>query len=117
MNLIAKVGRKRGYDVIVQEFPEDCVVASQPGCLCAREARCADIVILGRHFGAYRALEFLEEQIKAGCRLEIKNKLVICSTYDEKEEAKAKELGVKIFYLPFSLKDLDDWLAECEGRS
>lgn len=115
-NLLAKAGHRRGYDVIVQDFPKECIVASQPGCPCTKEAQCADIVILGRHFGIYRALEFLDEQIKAGCRLSVKNKLVICSSYDEKEEEKAKALGVKVFYLPFSLKDLDAWLSECEGR-
>lgn len=116
MNLIAKVGRRRGYEVIAREFPQQCVVATHPGCACTKEARCADIVILGRHFGAYRALEFLEAQKRAGCRLSTRNKLIVCSTYDEQEEARAKQLSVEIFYLPFALKDLEAWLDACEAR-
>ncbi|MBI5873074.1 MAG: hypothetical protein HZB36_02905 [Candidatus Omnitrophica bacterium] len=115
-NLLLKLAKKRGYEALAFKYPETCVVTTDPGCMCIKEHRCADMMILGRHFLSLKALDFLGCQSKSGCRVPFENKLIISSTYDEMEEQKGKDLGVKMLYMPFVFKELDDWFDECEKR-
>lgn len=115
-NLLLKFARNRGYEVSVFSYPEACDAVSGPDCKCAKVNRCADIMVLGRHFSSLKALDLLENQSRAGCRLSIKNKLLIFSTYDEEEAERGKALGVKMLHMPFAFKELNDWFDECEER-
>ncbi len=116
-NFLKKFMQKRGYDVATFPAPEHCPnFSSSEPCLCTAEKRCADIVILGRHLSGVKTFDLLDRQNKGKCKLTIKNKLVIASTFDEADDKHAKELGANIMYMPFSISDLNDWLDGCEER-
>jgi hypothetical protein len=115
LRLLAKVASKKGYDVVAQPWSKDCVVVASPGGACTRKERCADIFICGRHFGPYKGFDFLQAQVKAGCRLTMENKLVLCSIFDAADARRAEELGVKMMHLSFAVKELSAWLAEREN--
>ncbi|GEM_PF-5272978 len=116
-HLLKKALEKRGYDISVYGKPERCSNYAVAGVkICTSAYRCADIVIIGRHIAEVRSLDFIERQIKGKCKIPLENKLVISSTYDEKDTAKAQSLGVRIMYMPFSLAELNKWLDECEER-
>jgi len=115
-NLLVKMAQKRGYEVSAFPYPNECNAIGSPDCKCTRDKRCADMMVLGRHFLTLRALDLLECQSKAGCHLPVKNKLLIFSTYDEKEEQRGKALGVKMLHMPFAINELNDWFDGCEKR-
>jgi hypothetical protein len=115
-NLLLKVAKKRGYEALAFKYPDTCVVTTDPGCMCIKDRRCADMMILGRHFSSLKALDFVECQSKSGCRVPIENKLIISSSYDATEEQRGEALGVKMLQMPFVFKELDDWFDECEKR-
>lgn len=116
-NLLKKALEKRGYDISVYVKPERCSnYAVAEFRLCTSAHRCADIVIMGRHLVDIRSLDLIERQIKGKCKIPLENKLIIASTFDEKDTAKAELLGVSIMCMPFSLAELNKWLDGCEER-
>lgn len=117
--LFRKVLSRRGYEVLTfaaYEFPEKCSIFQHLAELCTKDNRCADMVILSRHILGLRAIDFLEEQARKGCRLTPKNKLIIASSYEAKEEERVNKLGASIMYMPLVLEDLNEWLDACEKR-
>lgn len=116
-NLLKKVLEKRGYDITVYIKPERCTnYAVSVFRFCLSAHACADIVIMGRHIAEFRSLDFIERQIKGKCKVPLENKLVIASTFDEIDTARAKALGVCIMHMPFTLAELHKWLDGCEER-
>jgi CheY-like chemotaxis protein len=116
-NVLKKILEKRGYEVSTYDALEQCPnFASPESHDCVKEKRCADIVIMGRHMYEVRAFDFLERQAQGKCKLPMANKLIISSIFEELDDARAKELGVTIMYLPFSVAALEKWLDGCEER-
>jgi len=108
---------KRGYDITVYVKPEHCTVyAAQESRPCSSSARCADIVIMGRHIVEIRSLDLIESQMKGKCKIPLENKLVIASAFDEIDAKRAKALGVSIMNMPFTLAELNKWFDGCEER-
>ncbi len=114
---LVKLSQKRGYEVSSYAYPEECPALDDPkSCICTKTKSCADILILGRHFSTFKALDFLEAQIKAGCKLTIKNKLVLVSSFEPDDNKRARDIGVKMLHMPVSFNELNAWLDECEER-
>lgn len=116
-NLLKKALDKRGYDITVYIKPERCVnYAVSEFRLCSSARACADIIIIGRHIADISSLDFIERQIKGKCKVPLENKLIIASTFDEIDTARATALGVRIMHMPFTLAELHKWLDGCEER-
>ena len=81
--LLAKVLAAHDYNVYFCDYPKDCLVLlGKKDCICTRESRCADIVILWSCMHGLRATDVLKSQLEGGCKLTIKNKIILCSTSD-----------------------------------
>lgn len=116
-NFLHKFLGKCGYDVYSFVTFDRCPnFRSYNFCMCPTEGLCADILILGRHMNNVNAFDLIEKQSSGQCKLMVKNKLVIASTYDKKDAERAKVLGVEVAWMPFAIDKLNQWLDECEER-
>jgi len=61
-------------------------------------------------------LEFIENQIRHGCKAIEKNKALMSGKWTDTELIQAKRLGCKTFEKPFKTSELLSWLDECEKR-
>ena len=102
----------RGYEVFTFPHPASCPLSEEEICPCSHKETCADVILSDLNMPVKKGLDFLEEQIKKGCRCE---HFALISGYFSKEDVtKAKSLGIEIFHKPFTLKQIIDWLDPIE---
>jgi hypothetical protein len=61
---------------------------------------------------AVKGLDFLENQLKKGCK--IRRMALLSGTWTDSELQAAKRIGCKTFDKPFTLAEINDWLDQCE---
>ena len=57
-------------------------------------------------------IDFLEEQIKKGCKC--KHLALMSGNFSDEDISRAKSLGANIFKKPFKLKEITNWLDQIE---
>jgi len=102
----------RGYEVFTFPHPGTCPLTEEELCPCSVEETCADLILSDMNMPIKNGLEFLEEQIKKGCRC--KYFALMSGTFTDEEFSKAKSLGIKIFKKPFALTEIINWLNQIE---
>lgn len=103
----------RGYQVIAYGAPVFCPASGgQKGC----ENPCGDILITDYKMQEMSGLELLQEQMKLGCKIPVKNRAVISGYIDDEVKVIFDEMGCACFDKPFSFTELKKWLGECEER-
>ena len=102
----------RGYEVFTFPHPGTCPLSEEELCPCSIEETCADLILSDVNMPIKSGLEFLEEQIKKGCRC--KHFALMSGTFTHEGLSKAKSLGVKIFKKPFALTEIINWLNQIE---
>jgi DNA-binding response OmpR family regulator len=110
--LIRLILERRGYEVIAFEDPAECPLVHSHVCVCGPNEVCADVLISDVNMLQISGLQFVESQRKKGCKLE--RIAFMSGTWDEAALEQARRLGCKVFHKPFNIKELNDWLAECE---
>ena len=73
---------------------------------------CADVILSDVNMPIKKGIDFLEEQIKKGCRC--KHFALMSGEFSEEDVSKAKSLGIKIFKKPFKLAQIINWLDQIE---
>ena len=102
----------RGYEVFTFPHPGACPLSKEELCRCSIEETCADLILSDVNMPIKNGLEFLEEQIKKGCRC--KHFALMSGSFTDEEFYEAKSLGIKIFKKPFSVTEIINWLNEIE---
>jgi DNA-binding NtrC family response regulator len=98
----------RGYEVFTFPNPTLCPISKEEVCPCGDEKACSDIILSDVNMPVKNGLEFLEEQIKKGCKC---NHIALMSgAFTDESVFKAKSLGVKIFKKPFKITEIINWL-------
>ena len=110
MEILARILERRGYEVVAFRDPSTCPLYSGGACFSA----CADILITDLRMPNVSGLEFLDHQFKQGCS--IRNVALMSGAWSFEDIHRAEKLGCRVFKKPFNVKDLDDWLDECEKR-
>jgi hypothetical protein len=59
-------------------------------------------------------LEFVENQIKKGCK--VKNVALISGAWSESDLEYTQRLGCQPFHKPFTIDEINEWLDECENK-
>jgi DNA-binding response OmpR family regulator len=102
----------RKYEVFTFPNPKSCALCDIHSCNCPVQHACADIIISDLNMPFVKGLDFLEQQIKKGCKVRY---LALMSGYlTEDDSDRAKALGIKLFEKPFRLTELYDWAKTVE---
>jgi len=111
---LKQVFKHRGYEVLIYEDPSLCSLQHSHDCQCQKNERCADIVITDIDMPTVSGIDFVDEQVSKGCK--IQNIAIMSGAWSEENIKRAKALGCAVFDKPFDLSVLMDWIKECEGR-
>jgi len=106
----------REYEVLSYSEPLLCPAYLDLECPCPAGSACGDIFITDNVMPNMTGLEFIENQMRHGCKAIAKNKAVISGAWTDAELERAKRLGCKTFEKPFKTSELLSWLDECEKR-
>lgn len=107
---------KRGYEVLTYNDPTTCPIYLDHNATCENKYPCADILITDYLMPRMNGVEFLKYQSQRGCKLDIKNKLIISGVILDENVSEFKELGCHFVRKPFKFSELTEWLAECEKQ-
>ncbi len=114
--MIASILERRGYEVFSYSEPLFCPIYLDRECPCPEDYACGDIFITDNSMPNVTGLEFIENQIRLGCKAIEKNKVLMSGKWTKAELERAKSLGCKICEKPFRTNKLLGWLDECEKR-
>ena len=110
--MLWKLFDNRGYEVFTFPHPALCPLSEQEVCPCSSEETCADVILSDGNMPIKKGINFLEEQIKKGCRC--KHFGLMSGEFSEEDVSKAKSLGIKLFKKPFKLAQIINWLDQIE---
>ncbi len=102
----------RGYEVFTFPNPSSCPISEEKVCPCRDKQTCSDIILSDVNMPIKNGLDFLEEQIKKGCRC--KHIALMSGAFTDESVSKAKSLGIKIFKKPFKITEIINWLDQVE---
>jgi CheY-like chemotaxis protein len=114
--MISSILGRRGYEVFSYSEPLFCPIYLDRECPCPEDFACGDIFITDNSMPNVTGLEFIENQIRHGCKAIEKNKALTSGKWTEAELERAKTLSCKTFQKPFRTNELLSWLDECEKR-
>ena len=112
--MLTKYFSRRGYEVLTYNNPTACPIIEMHKNGCDKEYLCADIIITDFKMPVMNGDEFLKILSQRGCKLDVRNKLMISGVIDEKNMHKIEEVGCHLIRKPFTLSELSDWLTERE---
>jgi len=96
------------YEVFTFPNPRSCALCDIHSCICPGKAACSDMILTDLNMPFVKGLDFLEQQIKKGCK--VKHFALMSGDLTEDDLDRAKALGVKLFEKPFTFKALSDWV-------
>ena len=106
--------KHKGYEVFIYQDPSLCSLQHSHDCQCKENERCADIVITDIDMPNVSGLDFIDAQVRKGCK--IQNIAIMSGAWSELDIKRAKDLGCAVLKKPFTLSDLEEWLYKCEER-
>ncbi len=104
---------RRGYEVFTFPNPASCPMSEEKVCRCETEKACADIILSDVNMPVKNGIEFVEEQIRKGCRCG--HIALMSGDFTEDNISRAKGMGVKLFKKPFRVEEIYDWLDRIES--
>jgi CheY-like chemotaxis protein len=107
---------QRDYEILTFDRPVVCPIYSTKSEKCNSLKPCADVIITDYRMPEMNGLEMLLHQAQSGCKVDIRNKLVMSSDLDNKGREMLEELGCTFFGKPLKAKELLAWLDDCETR-
>ncbi len=111
-SLVSSILQNRGYEVYDFPEPGSCPLFLDRECPCPVNRTCGDIIITDIDMPNVSGLEFIENQIKRGCKVKIFG--VMSGSWSDSALKHAGELGAKIFKKPIAIGELIGWLDQCE---
>ena len=110
----------RGYEVFTFPHPRSCDLVDIKTCTCPVSFACADMILTDLNMPFMPGLDFLENQIKKGCK--VRHMALMTGDNDKKVSDHARSLGIKFFSKPFSIQEIEEWVEMAEkdipeGRS
>ena len=113
--LLSIVVRNKGHEVLAFPEPAACPLYSEQDCECTQEYTCGDLMIIDSKMLRIATIDFIRKQIENGCKGATRNKLILSTTGSSEAEIQAaEELGFKLMKMPFRVKEISDWIDECE---
>ena len=104
----------RKYEVFTFSHPKSCALAELQSCACPIHQACADIIISDLNMPFMKGLDFLEQQIKKGCKC--KYFALMSADLTNADSERAKMLGIKLFNKPFRINEIEEWIKIVEAE-
>ena len=111
--MLWKLFDNSGYEVFTFPHPALCPLSELEVCPCSSDETCADVILSDLDMPIKKGINFLEEQIKKGCKC--KHFGLMSGEFSGEDVFKAKSLGIKTFKKPFKLKEVISWLDQIEN--
>ena len=109
--MLKLIFEENGLEVITYENPSLCPLQHSHDCQCSDMEICADIVITNVDMPKVSGLDFIESQMKKGCK--ISNVAIMSGSWGRKNTDRASDLGCAIFSKPFLPSDIKEWIEKC----
>lgn len=94
-----------------------CPLLQTNQCECTSEQSCADAVIVDIMMPGMNGIEFLELQKARGCKIPEQNRALMTAGAKLNYKRAAQKLGCHIFFKPFKLTEIEQWLDESRMRA
>jgi response regulator RpfG family c-di-GMP phosphodiesterase len=107
---------QRDYEILTFDRPVVCPGNDAQSEKCSISKPCADIIITDYQMPEMTGIEMLLQQEQRGCKIDIRNKIVMSADLDAKGQKILDGLGCTFFNKPFNLKELLACLDGCEKR-
>ena len=116
-NLVSDVLEERGHKVYAFAEPFRCPILLNEKCPCPDGWQCGDIFITDREMPGMSGLDFIENQLRFGCRGLAANTAVMSGNWTDDELSRARDMGCRTFHKPFDLGEFLAWIEACEARA
>lgn len=109
-SLLAMFLRQRGYEVICLPDPTACPLFEDEECTCLQEEVCGDFLLSDNRMPGMTGLEFVDRQMRGGCKGSVANKAVLSGSWQSAELEEADRLGCQVFHKPYQIQEIIAWL-------
>lgn len=113
-SVLRRLLQRRGYEVLASSEPGSCPLYLTDACPCPLNHVCGDIILSDIDMPGMTGLEFVQNQIKNGCK--VKNIALMSGSWVYPDPQRAHELGCKIFCKPVAISEINKWLDDCEKK-
>lgn len=103
---------QRGYEVFTFPHPGLCPLCEQSICPCPLAETCTDVILTDLEMPVKKGIDFIEEQLQKGCKC--KNMALMSGLFTNEDLLRANSLGIKVFFKPFSVEDVIEWVEKVE---
>jgi len=103
-----------GHEVFTFAEPLECDV--QLYCSCQQNVSCSDALLIDYHMPGMNGLDFLENQMKKGCKGNPANVLLMSGDTTKIDMDRVAELGCYVEQKPLSLETIEKWIYEVQLR-
>jgi len=102
----------RGYEVFTFPHPQSCPICESASCICPLDESCSDLIISDLNMPFVKGIEFLENQLSKGCK--VQNLALMSGDLTPDDQQRAESLGIRVFKKPFGLKEIEQWVGDAE---
>ena len=113
-SVLKKIIDEYGYEVHAFSNPAMCPLYYPSKHNCLVDNPCSDIIISDVNMPIMNGLEFIENQLKKGCK--VKFRALMSADWNDSDLQCAKRMGCRVFRKPFDIKELLKWLDNCRKQ-
>ena len=103
---------KRGYEVFSFPNPGVCPISHEKICPCPTGESCSDFILSDLNMPVQQGIDFLEGQIRKGCKC--KNMTLMSGDFTENDVLRAKSIGLMLLRKPFGITEILEWIESIE---
>ena len=106
-SLLCDFFNKRGYEAFSFPHPAVCPISHERICPCPTGIACSDFILSDLNMPVQQGIDFLEGQMRKGCRC--KNMALMSGDFTENDVLRAKSIGLMLFRKPFGITEILEW--------
>jgi CheY-like chemotaxis protein len=116
LKMLKYIMSQRDYEILTFGRPVVCPNNDAKSEKCNISKPCADVIITDYQMPGMTGIEMLLQQAQRGCKIDIRNKILISADLGIKGQKTLEGLGCRFFSKPFKLSELLACLDDCEKR-
>lgn len=110
--MLKEICLRRGYEVL--SYPEHglCPLHMEGSCRCEEGTACSDFILTDLDPAGTEKLDHLQTLLTKGCQC--RHIALLSGTWTPSEQARAEDLGCKLFLKPLDARNVTRWLDQAE---